>query len=236
MSNSSSEAIATNDHDDAQSYRALPTGAIVGLAMGMISVITLLAAFNSIQACLWLTPIPVLGMFISLRSLTKIRREPEHYTGGRMALAGLVMSLAFLAGGVGYGAYVYVNEVPPDHTRISFSNMRPDVAQERAGIIVPPEILALDGKRVFIKGFMRPPKVRAGIERFLLVRDNQQCCFGDLSGVKYYDQILVDLTGSLRLSYSDEVLAIGGVLTVRPENLAYGPRASVFSLKADYAK
>jgi hypothetical protein len=83
---------------------------------------------------------------------------------------------------------------------------------------------------------MRPPEVKSGISRFLLVRDNNQCCFGDISTVKYYDRILVDLTGSLRLNYSEGLFAIGGVLTVMPQNVHYGPQAPVFALRADHAK
>jgi hypothetical protein len=75
-----------------------------------------------------------------------------------------------------------------------------------------------------------------GIDSFLLVRDNQQCCFGDLSSVKYYDQILVEMTGSRRLDYSDGVYRIGGILKVEPQNVALVGRRPVFSLKADYAQ
>jgi hypothetical protein len=83
---------------------------------------------------------------------------------------------------------------------------------------------------------MRPPEIRSGISRFLLVRDNNQWCFGDISTVKYYDRILVDLGGSLRLNYSEGLFRIGGVLRVMPRNVAFGPEAPVFALQADYAK
>jgi hypothetical protein len=158
------------------------------------------------------------------------------FTGANLALAGAVLSILFLVAGVGYGAYVHVTEVPPDHTRISFPELRPDSVQERANVIVPPEILALDGRRVFIKGYMRPPEVRSGIDRFLLVRDDNQCCFGDISTVKYYDRIVVDLKGKLRLNYSEGLFAIGGVLRVMPQNAQFGPQAPVFALEADHAK
>jgi len=236
MTFSTLEPDKTTDNVEAIQYRAVPPGAIIGMALGVASLVTVVAAASSFNACLLLTPIPLLGIVISLRSLARIRREPEQYTGGRLAVTGFALSLLFLSAGIGYGAYVYVTEVPPNHTRVSFVEMRPDVVEERAGVLVPPEIMALDGQRVFIKGYMRPPKTRTGIDRFLLVRDNQQCCFGDLSAVKYYDQVLVDLAGSLRLTYSEGLFAIGGVLQVMPENIAYGPTAPVFSLRADYAK
>jgi hypothetical protein len=98
-------------------------------------------------------------------------------------------------------------------------------------------VAALDGKRVFIKGYIRPDsvKVTRGIDRFLLVRDNNQCCFGDLSTVKYYDQMLVTMAGSRRVDYSDGVFRMGGILKVEPENAVGRPLAPVFSLQADYA-
>jgi hypothetical protein len=222
--------------DDVIEYRTVPSGAVAGLVLGVFSAVTILAAMNSLHSSLLLTPIPVVGFVISLLSLSKIRRDPASYTGSKVAIAGAVCSVFFLVAGVGYGAYVHVTEVPADHTRITFQEMRPDSVQERAGVIVPPEIMALDGKRVFIKGYMRPPEVRTGIDRFLLVRDNNQCCFGDISTVKYYDRIMVNLKGKLRLSYSDNLYAIGGILRIAPQNVAYGADYTVFALEADHAK
>ncbi|MEX0613488.1 MAG: hypothetical protein WD229_15325, partial [Pirellulales bacterium] len=153
------------------------------------------------------------------------------------ASSGLILSLTFLLGGLAYGSYVYATEVPDGYARISFNAMKPDALQERGGMVVPPEIAALDGKKVFIKGYIRPDsiKVSRGIDRFLLVRDNNQCCFGDLSTVKYHDQVLVEMAGSRRLDFSDGILRMGGVLKVEPRNAARGPLAPVFSLRADYA-
>jgi hypothetical protein len=173
---------------------------------------------------------------MSLQSLAKIRRDPASYTGSFVAVAGAALSILFLIVGVGYGAYIHVTEVPAEHTRITFQEMRPDDIQERSGMVVPPEIMALDGKRVFIKGYMRPPEVRTGIDQFLLVRDNAQCCFGDISTVKYFDRILVHLKGKQRLTYSEDLFAIGGVLRIAPQNAAFGAQASVFALEADHAK
>lgn len=236
MSTATFDPLDAIDADHAISYRAVHAGAIIGAVLGVVSIVVLIAAANSFDSCLLVVPVPIAGIFISLLSLAKIRRESDVYTGGKVALAGAILSAVFLVTGVGYGAFVNATEVPPDHTRLTFSTMRPDVVQERAGLAVPPEVLALDGKRVFIKGYMRPPEVRSGIDRFLLVRDNNQCCFGDISAVKYYDRILVDLGGSMRLNYSDGVFAIGGVLRVMPQNLALGPDAPVFAMQADYAK
>jgi len=223
--------------DESLQYRAINVGAIVGMALGVLSVFTLIAAANTLESCLLLTPIPVLGMFLSLRAWGKIRRESDQYTGAKLALAGFVLSLVFLVAGVSYGSYVYVTEVPPDHKRIDFETLRPTELQERGGQLIPPEIQALAGKKVFIKGFIRPGSapVRTGIDRFLLVRDNNQCCFGDLSKVKWYDQMAVQITSSHRVEDTLQLLRMGGILEIHPENLDLGPGYPVFSLKADYA-
>jgi hypothetical protein len=226
---------AANAEETVQ-YRAVHTGAIIGLVLGLLSFSTVLAAASSLESCLVVAPIPVLGMFVSLRSWGRIRRESEQFTGGWMAAAGFVLSLAFLSAGLAYGGYVYATEVRAGYARISFDGMKPSEVEERGGVAVPPEIAALDGQQVFIKGYIRPDSVTVskGIDRFLLVRDNNQCCFGDLSKIKYFDQIDVDMTGAARVDYSQKLLGVGGVLRVRPENARLGPSAPVFSLEGQY--
>jgi hypothetical protein len=222
--------------DDAIHYRALDTGAILGLVLGVLSVATIIAATSSVQAAFMVAPIPVLGMIVCLRSMAKIRREPDLYTGYSIALIGLLLSLAFLVTGVSYGSYVYLTEVPEGYERISFGALKPDELQEKSGE-VPAEIAALDGKRVFIKGYIRPDStpISRGIKRFLLVRDNNQCCFGDMSTVKYYDQIDVEMVGSRRVDYDEGVFNMGGILHVHPENQSSLQGQPVFSLEADYS-
>jgi hypothetical protein len=226
------------DREEEVQYRALHTGAMISLVLGLLSTVVVICAANSFEWCLLVAPIPAVGMFIGLRSLAKIRRHPDHYTGAGLAKAGVFLSLAFLVGGVAYGEYVYATEVPDGYTRITFTDMKPDELQERGNVAVPPEIIALNGKKVFIKGYIRPGSAtsRTNIDNFLLVRDNNQCCFGDLSKVKYYDQMVVQITGGDRVDDNLQILRMGGILEVHPENLALGGRAPVFSLRADYAK
>jgi hypothetical protein len=139
---------------------------------------------------------------------------------------------------VTYGGYVYATEVPDGYTRTSFTAMKPTELQERGGIAIPPEIAALDGKKIFIKGFIRPDSIKLskGIDSFLLVRDNNECCFGDLSKINFFDQMLVDMAGSRRVDYKPGVFRMGGILTIHPENVGRGPTVPVYTLRADYAK
>jgi hypothetical protein len=225
--------------DQSLEYRAVHTGAIASVVLGVLSVFVLVVGMTSdLGACLMVTPIPVVAMFFSMRSLAQISRQSDLYTGKKLALAGLTLAAFFLVTGVGYAGYVHVTEVPDGYTRISYSMMKPDELDERGGQPIPEDIAALDGQQVFIKGFIRPDslKVRKNAKGFLLVRDNDTCCFGDLSKVKYYDQILVAMQGGLSVDYSTRVFRMGGTLRVHPENLAFGPGSAVYTLEVDYAE
>jgi hypothetical protein len=228
---------SVGDADEVVQYRALHTGALIGLVLGVASIFTVITAANSLEYCLLVTPIPALGILISARALASITRNSEQYTGRSLALAGLALSLVFLVVGVTYGGYVYATEVRDGYARISFNTMRPDEIQVRNGQLVPPEIAALDGKRVFIKGYIRPDSITVskGINRFLLVRDNNQCCFGSLADVKYFDQMDVTMVDSKTVDYSDGVFRMHGILNVAPENAVRGPQYPVFTLKAEHA-
>jgi hypothetical protein len=237
MSTATLESEIDSATDEMAPYRAIHTGAIVGVALGVMSVFVIIAGASSLEACLLITPIPMLGMFFALRSWGRIKQEPEQYTGSKLALAGCALSLAFLVTGVAYGYYVYASEVPDGYDRISFETFKPSDVEERGGVLIPPEVQALAGKHVFIKGYIRPGSapVRTGIDRFLLVRDNNQCCFGDLSKVKYYDQMAVQIINTRRVEDSLQVLRMGGILEIHPENFNRGIGYPIFMLKADYA-
>lgn len=228
--------IRTDDGLDALEYRAIHTGAIAGLLLGVISVATVVPAGSNFEASLLITPIPLLGLAVSLRSLAAIRRQPETYTGAKLAIAGAVLSAVFLVSGVGYGGYVYATEVPDGYERTSFSEMKPDTVEERGNIPIPPEIAALDGKKVFIKGYVRPGSQRTISGEFLLVRDNNECCFGEIDKVKYFDQMQVKLERNQTASFDLRLYRVGGTLRVNPANLGRGPEFPVYSLVADYLK
>jgi hypothetical protein len=114
--------------------------------------------------------------------------------------------------------------------------MKPSELEMRAGEVVPESIQRLDGEKVFVKGYMRPPAQRSNLAAFLLVRDNQECCFGPLSDVKYFDQMRVELVPPLKAEYSTGEYRIGGRLKIHPENAAPGNPLPVFTLVADYLK
>jgi hypothetical protein len=219
-------------------YRPLSVGAIASVVFGLLSSLTFITGGDSLAACLLMCPIPAVGIAVGLRAWARIRSMPDQMSGGKLAVVGVLLSMIGLVGGLGYSGYVYATEVPLGYSRISFGELRPDEVEQRGNLPVPRNVQQLDGQKVFIKGFMRADStpVRHNVRNFLLVRDNNQCCFGDLSSVKYFDQVLVSTVGTLSTDYSTGIFRVGGTLRIHPENVRRGVGHPVYVLEADHLK
>lgn len=218
-------------------YRSVHTFAVLGLMIGLVSAVTLFLSGVSFETTLKTVPIPLAGLFVSLSSLRAITAAPELYTGKPLAQAGALLSAFFLLTGVGYAGYVHATEVPDGYERISFVEMKPSEANMVNRELVPPEVLDLveSGEKVFIKGYIRPDsiKYKQNINQFLLVRDNQECCFGDASKVKFFDQIRIQLATGMTTDFSRGLFRLGGVLKVGPGDPQIGAPLT-YLLDADY--
>ena len=228
---------ALGDTDD---YRAIHTGAVIGVLVALVSIIfpMTVANFTDVRQAALLAVAPLTGLVICVWALKQIRANRELYTGAPAAMVGAVVAAMSLLAGSAYGSYVYATEVPDGYQRTSFLQMKPDDV-ELAGLqLVPPDIEELLGKKVFIKGYIRPDStnLRKGITEFLLVRDNNECCFGDKSNVMYFDQVMVDLGPGLTTELEERVFRVGGELSVRMGNPRQGEPTLVYSLDADYLK
>jgi len=92
------------------------------------------------------------------------------------------------------------------------------------------EIEALFGKSIRIRGYMLPAMRRKGLKSFVLVRDNQECCFGP--GAALYDCVLVHMESGKTTDYSIRPVAVEG--TFRFEELQdpiTGRHLAVFQLE-----
>jgi hypothetical protein len=70
------------------------------------------------------------------------------------------------------------------------------------------EIERLFGQRIRIRGYMFPTLKKKGLEKFVLVRDNLECCFGP--GAALYDCILVHMQAGKTAEYSIRPVAVEG--------------------------
>ena len=225
-------------------YRPLSTTAVASLVFGLLSTLIFFAGRDGIENSLMLTPLPIIGLVLGFKALSHMRANPDQFTGGTVATMGTALSAVCLVGGMAFSGYVYATEVPDGYVRASFAELRPDEVELRGNQLIPPAIANLDGEKVFIKGYMRPGShyssgghaVSNGINAFLLVRDNGQCCYGDLSNVMYFDQVAVVLKGKQRVNYSSGLFRMGGTLRTFPENAGNTAAGPTYLLEADYAQ
>jgi hypothetical protein len=188
-------------------YRALSSAAVVSVLAGVASLTTMLD---------WvLGLVPAIGILMGLRALWQIRRSPEELTGSKVAAAGIALCALFWAAGWGWLAYDYYTEVPPGHQRISYAELQADAA---TGAAIPDSAKQLDGKQIFIKGYVYPGPQKSGINHFILVRDNGTCCFGG-PAPKLNDMIEVKLSEPLSIEYSARVFKLAGTFHVNTSDL-----------------
>lgn len=103
--------------------------------------------------------------------------------------------------------------------------------------LVTEEIRALENKPVTIRGFILPASVfqQVGIKQFVLVRDNQECCFGP--GAALYDCIMVKMMGDSSASFSTRPVAVKGKFHVT-ENYKFpdGTYMAIYEMEATEVK
>lgn len=74
--------------------------------------------------------------------------------------------------------------------------------------LIGPQIEALAGQRIRIRGYILPTAQKRGLKQFVLVRDNQECCFGP--GEALYDCILVEMQPGRTAEFSIRPVAVEG--------------------------
>ena len=181
-----------------EDYRALSGAAVMSLALGFLSALALLT--------LYLAAIPILGILFGFYAILQIRKHPSELTGRGVAIAGVILSSTLLVAGASVASYVYATEVPSGYERIFYSQLQPE--EGKIGQKIPPLAEELDGKKVFIKGYVFPGKQRQGIKTFLLVRDKGDCCFG--GNPKLTDRIQVTLSDPERLQFDPYLHKVAG--------------------------
>lgn len=179
-------------------YRALSGAAVVSLALGFLSALALLTVYLSM--------IPIAGILFGLYAVSQIHKHPGELTGRGIAITGISISLVLLIGSISVASYVYATEVPEGYERIFYSQLQPE--EGKIGQKIPPYAEDLDGKKVFIKGYVFPGKQRQGIKTFLLVRDKGDCCFG--GNPKLTDRIQVTLADPERLQFDPYLHKVAG--------------------------
>ena len=206
-------------------YRAISKAAVVSFVLSLLSVLGLYWAVFLVLALL----ATLLGV-IGYRSVV---RYPNELTGKTLAAVGTLIGGCLFVGGLAKHSYVYATEVPEGHVRISFAELQPDKNNPR--MPVPPKALELDGKEIFVKGYLYPDGQKFNITRFVLVPDLGTCCFGGQP--KLTDMIEVTLEEPLQTAYNMKKRKLAGELKV---DMSLKPVSGVngvyYQLKADHLR
>jgi len=95
--------------------------------------------------------------------------------------------------------------------------------------VLTEEIKALDGKRIKIRGYIRPSFKQTGIQKFILVRDNQECCFGP--GAMLYDCMIVTLNKAAATEFTTRPITVEGEFYLKEFEGPDGKLWAIFRLR-----
>jgi hypothetical protein len=207
-------------------YRPVPVLVPVTVVLGLCSILSLFSLFG--------VAVALFGTVLGAVCIRQIHRSGGALGGKIPAFVGFFVSLVFFVSGSSLFAYAVATEVPEGYRRTSFAQ---DIS--RKGFVttngvprIHPEVAALNKQPVFLKGYMYPTGQTEGLTSFVLVKDNQQCCFGGQPAIT--DMILVEMEKGKTATYTPELVAVAGVF--RTQNSSQGPAdlMPVYSMDAVY--
>jgi hypothetical protein len=176
------------------SYRVISKSAIACVLFALLS---LGAYLHEV-----LVVLPAVTVAIGFVSWLSFRRFGEELLGKPVMYTGLAAGSLILVSSIAYHTFVYYTEVPENYQRISFAMLREN---PRKALTYSEAAQALDGKKVFLRGYVRPGEKKKNLREFILVGDFGSCCFG----------------GNPKIS---EVIAVSIVIPDKSVNYGYGLR------------
>jgi hypothetical protein len=191
--------------DEIVKYKPICPTAILSLLFGLAAVV---AGFTTPDIGWSFAAVPAIGFWLSLRALRSIHRYDM--MGKPAAKTGLVLSTLALFCGAGYYSYYLKTEVPPEYVRVDY-----EVLQNGAAEGVAKSVEELNGKKVYIKGYMYPAGPIRDLKGFVLCRDNGTCCFGGKP--KLTDMVEVKLKAPLMVDHTSSLRGVGGTFRVANE-------------------
>ena len=154
--------------------------------------------------------------------------------GKKAAIFGLAISLICFVCAASTHAYIYYTEVPEGYQRISFNDLRPN---KRTQLPYSEKADLFDGKKVFVRGYVRPSNKRKNLKNFIMVGDWGQCCFG--GNPKMTDVIGVSIQTDDTVDYGLGVRKIGGTFRLNKQLKRTGDDevpAIIYEIEADHVR
>lgn len=104
-----------------------------------------------------------------------------------------------------------------DDGDISFDDLKFDIEIDAPydPAMLTDAIRQLDGKVVKLRGYILPSTLfrETNIDEFVLVRDNQECCFGP--GAALYDCVVVNLINGVKTDFTTRPVTVTGTFRLK---------------------
>ncbi len=116
---------------------------------------------------------------------------------------------------------------------ISFDDLKFDIQKGDSfkRSLLTEKIESLEGKPIRIRGYILPSFLQSGLTQFVLVRDNQSCCFGP--GAALYDCVIVEMKPGKSTDYSLYPVAVDGTFSIREMADPDGKTVAVYHLDGE---
>jgi hypothetical protein len=224
----SAAALRENLVESDYHYRPIPVLAPATLFLGITALVVFATPMGGIL-------IGVCGLILGTIALVGILHNRTEVGGLKITVVGVSLCAASAVYGGGKLAYDYNTEVPDGYERVSFTAQisKPGLAYDKATgqQSIHEEVLALDGKKIFLKGFMYPTRKTSGITEFIMAKDNGECCFGGQPQIT--DMVYVKLDKPLKVDFTDQRVSVAGVFKAGKVNRAEG-LLPIYELEAQH--
>jgi hypothetical protein len=97
--------------------------------------------------------------------------------------------------------------------------------------LLPERVTALENRRIRIRGYILPSFQQSGLTQFVLVRDNQECCFGP--GAALHDCVVVRMHSGRTAAFSIRPVAVTGTFTVEELRGPDGKHLAIYALDGE---
>ncbi|MFM8414080.1 MAG: DUF3299 domain-containing protein [Planctomycetota bacterium] len=100
--------------------------------------------------------------------------------------------------------------------------------------LLPARVTSLAGTGIRIRGYILPSFQQTGLTQFVLVRDNQECCFGP--GAALHDCIVVRMRPGKSADFSIRPVAVAGTFKIDELRAPDGSHLAIYALEGDEVK
>jgi hypothetical protein len=97
--------------------------------------------------------------------------------------------------------------------------------------LLPARVTALERQPVRIRGYILPSFQQSGLTQFVLVRDNQECCFGP--GAALHDCVVVRMQPGHTAEFSIRPVAVAGTFRVEELRGPDGKHLAIYTLDGE---